>query len=33
MIGEFGLPVTIAYIGSGLFIGTLGGAVLGRLKL
>ena len=33
MVGEFGLPVTIAYIGSGLLIGTLGGAVLGRLKL
>jgi uncharacterized membrane protein YraQ (UPF0718 family) len=33
MVGEFGLPVTIAYIGSGLFIGTIGGAVLGRLKL
>ena len=33
MIGEFGLPVTIAYIGSGLLIGTLGGAVLGKLKL
>lgn len=33
MIGEFGLPVTIAYISSGLLIGTLGGAVLGKLKL
>ena len=33
MVGEFGLPVTIAYIGSGLLIGTVGGAVLGRLKL
>ena len=33
MVGEFGLPVTIAYIGSGLLIGTLGGAVLGKLKL
>jgi len=33
MIGEFGLPVTIAYIGSGLLIGTLGGAILGKLKL
>jgi uncharacterized membrane protein YraQ (UPF0718 family) len=33
MVGEFGLPVTIGYIGSGLLIGTLGGAVLGRLKL
>ncbi|MEN8725214.1 MAG: permease [Lentimonas sp.] len=33
MVGEFGLPVTIAYVGSGLLIGTLGGAVLGRLKL
>ena len=33
MVGEFGLPVTIAYIGSGLLIGMLGGAVLGKLKL
>ena len=33
MVGEFGLPVTIAYVGSGLLIGTVGGAVLGRLKL
>jgi uncharacterized membrane protein YraQ (UPF0718 family) len=33
MVGEFGLPITIAYIGSGLLIGTLGGAVLGKLKL
>jgi len=33
MIGEFGLPVTIAYIASGLLIGTLGDAVLGKLKL
>jgi uncharacterized membrane protein YraQ (UPF0718 family) len=33
MVGEFGLPVTIAYVGSGLLIGTLAGAVLGKLKL
>ncbi len=33
MVGEFGLPVTIAYVGSGLLIGTIAGAVLGRLKL
>jgi len=33
MIGEFGLPVTVAYVGSGLLIGTLAGAVLGKLKL
>ena len=33
MIGEFGLPVTIAYIGSGLLIGNVWGAVLGKLKL
>ena len=33
MVGEFGLPVTVAYVGSGLLIGTIGGAILGRLKL
>jgi YD repeat-containing protein len=33
MAGEFGLPITIAYVSSGLLIGTLGGAVLGRLRL
>lgn len=33
MVGEFGVPVTIAYVGSGLLIGTLAGALLGRLKL
>jgi uncharacterized membrane protein YraQ (UPF0718 family) len=33
MVGEFGLPITIAYVGSGLLIGTLGGAILGKLKL
>jgi len=33
MIGEFGLPVTVAYVGSGLLIGTLAGAFLGKLKL
>ena len=33
MIGEFGLPVTVAYVGSGLLIGTVAGAILGRLKL
>jgi len=33
MVGEFGVPITIAYVGSGLLIGTFGGAVLGRLKL
>jgi len=33
MVGEFGLPVTVAYVGSGLLIGTLAGAFLGRLKL
>ena len=30
MIGEFGLPVTVAYVGSGLLIGTLAGAVFGQ---
>ncbi|MFT4901365.1 MAG: uncharacterized membrane protein YraQ (UPF0718 family) [Lentimonas sp.] len=33
MVGEFGLPVTVAYVGSGLLIGTLAGALLGKLKL
>ncbi len=33
MAGEFGVPVTVAYVGSGLLIGTCGGALLGRLKL
>jgi uncharacterized membrane protein YraQ (UPF0718 family) len=33
MVGEFGLPVTFAYVGSGLLIGTVGGAILGKLKL
>jgi uncharacterized membrane protein YraQ (UPF0718 family) len=33
MAGEFGLPITIAYVGSGLLIGTVAGAVLGRMKL
>jgi uncharacterized membrane protein YraQ (UPF0718 family) len=33
MVGEFGLPITVAYVGSGLLIGTLAGAVLGRMKL
>ena len=33
MIGEFGLPVTVAYVSSGLFIGTLAGALLGKMGL
>jgi uncharacterized protein len=33
MAGEFGVPVTVAYVLSGLIIGTLAGAILGRLKL
>jgi len=33
MAGEFGIPVTLAYVCSGLFIGITAGAVLGRLKL
>ena len=32
MAGEFGLPVTAAYVASGLTIGTLAGVILGRLK-
>lgn len=33
MAGEFGFPIAAAYVVSGLLIGTLGGAVLGRMKL
>jgi len=33
MVGEFGIPITVAYISSGLLIGTLAGGILGRLKL
>ncbi len=33
MIGEFGLPITVAYVTSGLLIGTLAGAILGRMGL
>ncbi|WP_269539606.1 permease [Cerasicoccus fimbriatus] len=33
MIGEFGLPITIAYVGSGLLVGVFAGALIGRLGL
>lgn len=33
MAAEFGLPITLAYVSSGLIIGTAGGAVLGRMRL
>lgn len=33
MVGEFGLPITIAYVTSGLLIGTLAGVLLGRMNL
>lgn len=33
MAGEFGVPITIAYVFSGLLIGTVAGAILGRMKL
>lgn len=33
MAGEFGIPVTIAYVCSGLLIGTVAGAVLGKMNL
>lgn len=33
MAAEFGIPVTVAYVASGLVIGTVAGAVLGRMKL
>ncbi|MDA1069721.1 MAG: permease [Verrucomicrobia bacterium] len=33
MAAEFGMPITIAYVTSGLLIGTIAGAILGRMKL
>jgi uncharacterized protein len=33
MAGEFGLPIALAYVISGLVVGTLAGAILGRMKL
>ncbi len=33
MAAEFGVPVTVAYVASGMFIGITAGAVLGRMKL
>lgn len=33
MAGEFGLPITLAYVLSGLVIGTVAGAILGHMKL
>lgn len=33
MAGEFGIPVTLAYVASGLFIGTAAGAILGKMRL
>lgn len=33
MLGEFGMPITIAYVASGFVIGTTGGAVLGKMSL
>jgi uncharacterized membrane protein YraQ (UPF0718 family) len=33
MAGEFGIPVTLAYVASGLTIGTFAGAILGSMKL
>lgn len=33
MAGEFGVPVAAAYVASGLIIGTVAGAILGRLNL
>ncbi|MBL4575463.1 MAG: permease [Opitutaceae bacterium] len=33
MANKFGMPITIAYVMSGLLIGTIAGAVLGRMKL
>jgi len=33
MAAEFGVPITVAYVAGGLFIGTAAGAVLGRMRL
>ncbi|MFP4352764.1 MAG: permease [Puniceicoccaceae bacterium] len=33
MAAEFGLSITVAYVGSGLLIGILAGGLLGRMKL
>jgi uncharacterized membrane protein YraQ (UPF0718 family) len=33
MLGEFGTPITVAYVASGLMIGTFAGALIGRLRL
>ncbi len=33
MAGEFGIPITAAYVASGLLIGTLAGGILGRMNL
>ncbi|MEM8868660.1 MAG: permease [Verrucomicrobiota bacterium] len=33
MIGEFGLPVTAAYVSSGLLIGSIAGALFGKMGL
>lgn len=33
MVGEFGIPITAAYVASGLLIGIGAGAVLGRMRL
>ena len=33
MAGSFGIPITLAYVGSGLFIGTVAGALLGKMRL
>lgn len=33
MAGEFGLPIALAYVISGLIVGTAAGAILGRMKL
>ncbi|MDP4721270.1 MAG: permease [Akkermansiaceae bacterium] len=33
MAGEFGLPIALAYVISGLIVGTAAGVILGRMKL
>jgi len=33
MVGEFGLPITLAYVACGLFMGVIAGAVIGKMGL
>jgi uncharacterized membrane protein YraQ (UPF0718 family) len=33
MAADFGIPITLAYVGSGLLIGVVGGAILSKLRM